>query len=108
MKYRYKFVRTFIALLILVFLVFQYIVNWSPRAHHAQQNAENAKLLIKGMSKMEVLEIMGSPDKRRYSWNQNASSMDSNYFYYPPYAASDGVYVYFDSSGFVSSIIEFE
>ena len=58
------------------------------------------------MSKQEVIEIMGKPDDKEISYH---NYVDSMYYYEPPFAASDGIYIQFDySTGKVNRIVPFE
>lgn len=57
------------------------------------------------MEKYKVVEIMGPPDARN-GYDEN--NLDSSYFYQPPFAASSGIIISFDSTSKVNAIENFE
>lgn len=57
------------------------------------------------MGKIDVIRIMGIPNNKRVSFLNNTDSM---YYYEPPFGASEGIYVQFDSIGIVNRIVDFE
>lgn len=71
----------------------------------SKKNVENLKQVSIGMSKEIVVDIMGIPDKRRASF---LNPIDSMYYYEPPFGASDGIYIQFDSDDSVNEIIGYE
>lgn len=85
---------------LLCFYIFQ-----TPSAHKARKNVENVKKIKIGMKKEDVLTIMGEPDNRRISF---LNSIDSMYYFEPPFGASEGIYIQFDSNNAVNKIIDYE
>lgn len=65
----------------------------------------NSERLEIGMDSLQVKNIMGEPDMRG---NYGSATNISSYYYQPPYLASDGIYIHFDSLGRVKSIVYFE
>lgn len=92
-----------IAAIVLVFII---LVRFTPNANKAKQNVLNSEKITIGMTKKEVLEIMGVPDSKQLSYFNN---VDTAYYYEPPFGASSGIYIQFsDSSGVVNHIIPYE
>ena len=85
--------------------IFSIYVFFSPTVFNAKKNVENVKNAKIGMDKNEVLKIMGTPDNRRISF---LNSIDSMYYYEPPFGASEGIYIQFDSSNVVNKIVDYE
>ena len=56
------------------------------------QNDRNIKKIKKGMTKKQVIDIMGSP---RELW-QSPDAATFSYVYDAPFASSDNFYVFFD------------
>ena len=102
----YKRNRIIVLIILLAILAFFFgIIFLHPKAFKARNNVENSKKIIVGMKKAEVLKIMGVPDAKRLSFE---SSIDSMYYYEPPFAASEGIYIQFDSVEKVNKIFPFE
>jgi len=80
-------------------------VFFRPFAFKAKKNVENVKNVKIGMDKNEVLKIMRTPDNRRISF---LNLIDSMYYYEPPFGASEGIYIQFDSSNVVNKIVDYE
>jgi hypothetical protein len=92
-----------IIIIVAIFIVF---ICYSPSANKAKQNVINSERVKIGMSKFAVLQIMGEPDAKRISF---FNATDTMYYYEPPFAASEGIYIQFeDSSGKVNQIIPYE
>jgi len=79
-----------IALIIGITYLFLY---HTPSARKAKQNVANSLKIEIGMSKNEVIQIMGEPDNKRISF---FNSVDTMYCYQPPFAAASGIYIQFD------------
>lgn len=79
------------------------MLNWSPKAVKSWENVRNSEKLTIGMDSVDVKSIMGEPYTRL-----NDKKNQLTFFYQPPAFASDGIFVIFDSSGQVGSIIYFE
>ena len=78
----------------------------SPSARKAKQNVTNSLKIKIGMSKHEVIQIMGEPNDKQISYINNVDTM---YYYEPPVDAFEGIYIQFDcSTGKVNRIILFE
>ncbi|MBP7838609.1 MAG: outer membrane protein assembly factor BamE [Bacteroidales bacterium] len=100
--------RNRIILLIVLFGILAFIfgvIFLHPNASKARNNVENSKRIIIGMNKAEVLKIMGTPDAKRLSFE---NSIDSMYYYEPPFAASEGIYIQFDNREIVNKIFPYE
>lgn len=97
--------RITLVILIMAIALFIMYVYASPRALKARKNVANSEKIEIGMTKEEVIYIMGEPDKKRLSfWN----TIDSMYYYEPPFSASEGIYIQFDSIDTVNEIVPFE
>jgi hypothetical protein len=97
--------KTFIAVIVVLGLTACYLAYLSPSAFQARRNVENSKRIKIGMSKTEVLKIMGEPqDRRVYALKPT----DSVYFYMPPFAASSGINIYFNQFDATNRIEYFE
>lgn len=94
-----------LSILIGISLIFSIYVFFSPSAFKSRKNVENVKNVKIGMAKNEVLTIMGPPDNRRISF---LNSIDSMYYYKPPFGASEGIYIQFDSCDVVNKIVDYE
>jgi len=88
-----------------IMIIISIYIFFSPSAFKARKNVENVKNVEIGMGKNDVLEIMGTPDNRRISF---LNSIDSMYYYEPPFGASEGIYIQFDSSNTVNKIVDYE
>ena len=75
----------------------------TPSAFKARKNVENIKSIQIGMSKAQAVEIMGKPKNKRLSF---LNSIDSMYYYEPPFGASEGICIQFDSAGIVNKVID--
>lgn len=91
-----------IILLVLSFFVFIYVYLKESKARN---NVINSERIAVGMNKAEVLEIMGSPDAKQLSFE---NAIDSMYYYEPPFAASEGIYIQFDNKGIINKIYPYE
>ena len=96
MKRSIKYLSVVGILLLTAFLLFQYMLHWSPRAIKSWQNVENSERVTVGMDKSHVVEIMGPPDNSA-SFKNDAISII--YYYEPPFLASDGIYFMIDVNG---------
>jgi outer membrane protein assembly factor BamE (lipoprotein component of BamABCDE complex) len=65
------------------------------------RNKRNIGKVEIGMAKADVIEIMGKPRSTHLSF---INQVDSVYFYLPPIGSSEGIYIQFDSIGFVNEI----
>ena len=93
-------------IIVLVVLVFIIKLNFTTSSRKAKQNANNIEQVKIGMTKSVVIDIMGNPDAKQMSF---FNSIDSIYFYKPPFGASSGIYIQFeDTSGVVNQIIPYE
>ena len=101
-----KNVLSFIGIVVcLLVLVFFYFTKWNATARKSKENVLNSEKLEIGMDSLQVKNIMGKPDMRG---NYGSENFISSYYYQPPYLASDGIYIHFDSLGRVKSIVYFE
>ncbi|WP_354581155.1 outer membrane protein assembly factor BamE [Hymenobacter sp. UYP22] len=83
--------------LILVFVVYgNYDAHWSPQARQGYQNQQNIKRVAKGMSEVEVVAIMGKPDRIN---RIESVPQSTHYAYQMPPGSSEYCDVNFDSSG---------
>ena len=95
-KHIIKRLTLLIVLTVIIFIVIPILYfKFSPRERKAHQNEINSLKLEIGMSKQEVIQIMGEPDERRTSYYNKEDSM---YYYEPTSGASDGIYIQFDSN----------
>lgn len=102
MKKALSFIGGFVFLLVLAFF---YFTKWNATARKSKENVINSERLEIGMDSLQVKAIMGEPDTRsNYTSENNLSS----FYYQPPYLASDGIYIHFDSLGRVKSIVYFD
>ena len=69
--------------------------NCSTQERKAKKNVTNSLKIEIGMSKHEVIQIMGEPDDRIISY---FNKVDTMYYYEPPLGASNGIYIHFDFS----------
>lgn len=82
------------------FLILIY-AHFSPNSIRAKRNVENSEKIKIGMSRDQVLEIMGSPDEVYISYYNT----DSVYFYEPPLLSSDGIEIFINNEGTVSTMV---
>ena len=86
-------------------LGFYYLLDWGPEARKSKENVVNSEKLKIGMDTLQVKGIMGEPDAR----SNYVTGNDIPLFYYqPPFLASDGIFIHFDSLGHVKRITYFE
>lgn len=105
MNYR-KNRRIILLAIVIAFVGFVFFEYFTPSANKAKQNVINSKKVKLGMTKLEVYKIMGEPDAKQISF---FNTRDTMYYYKPPFAASEGIYIQVgDSSGKVNKIILFE
>ena len=97
--------KAIIAIFVVLGLAAFYLMYFTPSANRARKNVENSKRLKMGMSKKEVLMIMGEPQERRIYLLE---PRDSIYDYDPPFAASSGINIYFNHSDTTNRIVYFE
>jgi len=83
----------FLIIIILIIGITYLFLYHTPSARKAKQNVVNSLKIEVGMSKHEVIQIMGKPDNKRFSF---FNSVDTMYCYQPPVAASSGIYIQFD------------
>ncbi len=57
------------------------------------KNDKNIKKVKKGMTKKQVIDIMGSPQDL---WGSSDDTNTFSYVYDPPFASSSAIYVFFD------------
>jgi hypothetical protein len=93
-----KYTAIGIVLIVGIFLCYIFL---SPRAFKARKNVSNSEKLEIGMTKEEVIKIMGEPDQIIGSYLDDSCKI---YFYEPPFGASDGIDVYITPSGIVIRI----
>lgn len=92
--------------IVLGVLVFIIKINFTTSSRKAKQNVNNIEKVKIGMTKAEVINVMGTPNAKQMSF---FNSNDSVYFYKPPFGASSGIYIQFeDSSDVVNQIIPYE
>jgi len=102
MKKVFVFIGVLVSLMVLVFF---YFTEWSVNARKSKENVVNSEKLKIGMDTLQVKEIMGEPDAR----SNYVTGNDIPLFYYqPPFLASDGIFIHFDSLGHVKRITYFE
>jgi len=93
MKILYNRLIIFFIIMTLIFGIFYLLLHQTSSARKAKQNMSNSLKIEIGMSKHEVLQIMGNPDDKLISF---INSVDSVYYYEPPFAAASGIYIQFD------------
>jgi hypothetical protein len=81
---------------------YYYYVLWSPYGRRTQRNADNVDKVAVGMSLNDAVTIMGKPDTVFSSYYNDGSTI---YQYEPPFAASDGIDIYVDSTFTVRRIV---
>ncbi len=92
-----------ICYLIIVYLIC--VTSCGEVSHNSpSQNVENSKLIKIGMTKNDVIRIMGLPDERNYI----KLDQDSTFFYRPPFGASSGINIFFGQGDTITRIIHFE
>tara|TARA_A100000171_G_scaffold51028_1_gene64078 strand:+ start:2163 stop:2483 length:321 start_codon:yes stop_codon:yes gene_type:complete len=102
MKKVFIFIGVLVSMLVFTFF---YFTEWNAAARKSKQNVINSEKLEIGMDSLQVKRIMGEPDARSdYDSENNIPS----FYYQPPYLASDGIFVHFDSLGIVKRIVYFE
>lgn len=89
-----KILYLILIIIAVIFVCWNYLFKWSPESQNARKNVENSKLLITGMTKHEVLNIMGQPNDSTISKKNPGLTI---YYYSPPIMASDGIYLYVNS-----------
>lgn len=93
--------RIILASLIIIIALFILYIYVSPRALKARKNVARLEKVEIGMTKKEVIDILGIPDNKRLSF---LNSTDSMFYYEPPFAASEGIYIQFDSINTVKKL----
>ena len=91
--------------LILALCLFIKFIFFSPAEYKAKKNEANLKKISRGMSKDEVINIMGLPEEKKLSF---LNSIDTMYYYTPRFGASDGIYIQFDENNSVNQIVDDE
>jgi hypothetical protein len=71
------------------------------REYEGRKNLSNIRKINPGVSKVDVLKLMGLPNSQYIARSIDG---DSIYYYRPPFAASSGIEVEFDNHGNVSNI----
>ena len=95
-----------LVIVIAIIVISGFSVFFKPSVNKTRQNVINSEKIKIGMTKIEVIKIMGKPDDKRMSF---FGSKDTMYYYEPPFAASEGIYIQFeDSSKKVNHIIPYE
>ncbi len=92
----------FLIIIILIIGITYLFLYHTPSARKAKQNVINSLTIEIGMSKHVVIQIMGKPDDKRISY---FNTVDTMYCYKPPFASSEGIYIQFDFSTIVASIM---
>lgn len=91
--------------LVFIALTFFYLLfKIKTRDDKVELNIANSKKVKISMTPSEVLKIMGKPD---YSDTLDYKGLKV-YSYLPPYGASEGIDIYFDSTNLVNRIILLE
>jgi outer membrane protein assembly factor BamE (lipoprotein component of BamABCDE complex) len=89
--------------LILILLVAS--VGWFQFTQiEPKRNHDNASQVRLGMTSEEVIQLMGSPDKKSTLFT-TTPDVDYTYSYRAPFASSDGIYISFDKQGQVVHIV---
>ena len=83
-----------ILILFILFIGIQFLFKLSKIERKAKENVANSLKIEIGMPKQEAINIMGEPDNKRISFH---NEVDSLYYYEPPFGASSGIYIQFDS-----------
>lgn len=73
-----------------------YTAFLSPSEFKARRNLKNFKHLKVGMTKNQMLQIMGEPD--RLECTVSSSYRSCYYYYRPPFLSSGGIDIYTDST----------
>lgn len=87
-------------------IVIGYLLILNPAIKQGQTNVENSKSLVLGMSKEEVLKVMGPPDSISEETTQEGAT--ETYYYQPPPFSSDGIFVEFDQHEQATKIVYYE
>lgn len=90
------------ALIGIVIFSFYYYVLWSPYGVRTQRNARMVEEISVGIKLDSVLTIMGKPDSIFGSYLNDGLII---YQYEPPFASSDGIDIYIDSTLIVRRVI---
>lgn len=99
-------IRIIFTIVITIIFVFIALTRFTPNSRKAKQNVLNSKKIEIGMTKENVLEIMGVPDSKNLSF---FNDVDTMYYYEPPFGSSSGIFFQFDdSNGVISRIIPYE
>jgi outer membrane protein assembly factor BamE (lipoprotein component of BamABCDE complex) len=69
-----------------------------------KRNRNNASQVRLGMTSEEVIQLMGSPDKKSILFTTRPD-VDYTYSYRAPFASSEGTYISFDKQGQVVHIV---
>jgi len=88
-----KIIFLIIIIITIIFSITYLFLYHTPSARNAKQNVANSLKIEVGMSKHEVIQIMGKPYNKRISF---FNFVDTMYFYQPPFAAASGIYIQFD------------
>ncbi len=88
-------------LLFLTILSFRYFLYWSPKAQKSWANVTNTL----GMNAKQVVDIMATPGQIN---KLDCNSGKFEYYYAPPFSASDGIYIVMDKDSLVNGIVSYE
>ena len=102
---RRQLIKYIILVFSIIIVLVVYKIRISPRAIEARRNEKNSEKVNIGMSKYEMLEIMGEPDNIRQHPIENNIHV---YYYEPPFGSSEGIYIYVESETAVIKIIRAE
>lgn len=100
-----KIGRTYLKLILLSFPILLYL-GWKAFVFiqlevSSIKNKRKVERVEIGMTKTDVIEIMGRPRNVHLSF---INGVDSMYFYLPPSGRSEGIFIQFDSAGRVNEI----
>ena len=98
------------AVFLLAILTFLWVTRLSGDARRARANVENSGKVRVGMSVAQMKRIMGPPDSESPDIYgvQEPRKLVRQYYYYPPFAASDGIYFYADKDSIIGQIKPYE
>jgi len=97
-NYKKLFIIFFLVIITIIGIPYLLLYQ-TPWARKVRQNVSNSLKIEIGMSKQEAIQIMGEPDDKRISsYISPCNKVDSMYYYEPPFGASDGIYIQFDSN----------
>lgn len=89
----------------IIFSIIAVLIYFGYKQFLAYKNVKNSKEINIGIPKEEMLKIMGEPKAIHKAYLDSTQII---YFYEPPFAASEGIDIYIDSTNRVSRITYFE